>query len=219
MVSGASCVGQESWLYVEVASPTSDWARAHLPAPQVTPAPRAPAKLRFCPVRYSAVGQPMGRGRPVYIQEIFIRPAYYCVGVRVFARRGRLCASNCCVVIARVIFFCCGSFLFLRRRFLSVSISYFLVLGFVRRGFNSVASVAGSIMLAPFCLRRAILLASSLLPPSRHFACAFFSPGLYAVSPNCFAPFFAPVLLAPFLPPFCLRLFCARFVSEKNPKT
>ena len=94
---------------------------------------------------------------------------------------------------------------------MSVSISYFSVLGFVRRGFNSVASVAGSIMLAPFCLRRAILLASSLLPPSRHFACAFFSPGLRiselfrALFCARFAcAFFAPVLLAPFLRPFCI---------------
>ena len=141
-VSDASCVGQESWLYVEVATSTSDWARAHLPAPQVTPAPRAPEKLRFCSVRYSAVSQSMGRGRPVCIQEIFLRPACYCVGARAFARRGRLCAPNCCVVIARGIFsvaesiyLCCGSFLFLRRRFFSVSISYFSVLGFVRRRF------------------------------------------------------------------------------------
>ena len=80
MVSDASCVGQESWLYVEVAFSTSDWTRAYLPAPQVTLAPHAPEKLRYLAVRYCAVSQSIGRRRPVCIQGIFLRPRLYVQG-------------------------------------------------------------------------------------------------------------------------------------------
>ena len=91
-VSDASCVGQESWLYVEVAFSTSDWTRAYLPAPQVTPAPRAPEKLRYLAVRYCAVSQSIGRRRPVCIQGIFLRPLLYVQGAcarHIYLRCGR----------------------------------------------------------------------------------------------------------------------------------